>query len=86
MTAEDVIVWALEQRTFDRTPVKQKAAAIMREFGFNGYVVVKREVVGDAWDDGNAAGLDGWVGPGRGTEPDDEGIYQRNRFLRKNGM
>ncbi len=41
MSAEDVIVWALEQRTFSRTPVKQKAAAIMREFAFNGYEVIK---------------------------------------------
>lgn len=41
MSAEDVIVWALEQRTFSRTPVKQKAATIMREFAFNGYEVIR---------------------------------------------
>jgi hypothetical protein len=40
--AESVIVWALEQRTFDRTPVQQKAAAIVREFAFNGLEVVSR--------------------------------------------
>lgn len=38
--------------------------------------------LGDAWDDGNAAGLDGWIGPGRGAgEVDDEAVYRRNRFL-----
>lgn len=32
-----------------------------------------------AWDDGNAMGLDGWVGPERGTEPDDHAIRTRER-------
>lgn len=32
----------------------------------------------EAWDDGNATGLDGWVGPGRGAgEVDDYAISQR---------
>lgn len=39
-----------------------------------------RTVLEDAWDDGNAAGLDGWVGPGRGTEQvDDDAIFRRDR-------
>lgn len=38
---EDVIVWALEQRTFARTPARVKARTIMQEFAFNGYEVVK---------------------------------------------
>jgi hypothetical protein len=34
----------------------------------------------DAWDAGNATGLDGLVGPGRGTEPiDDQARYNRDR-------
>lgn len=33
-----------------------------------------------AWDDGNATGLDGWIGPERGEEPDPEGIRARERF------
>ena len=33
-----------------------------------------------AWDDGNATGLDGWIGPERGEEPDAEGIRARERF------
>lgn len=40
-----------------------------------------RDALGMAWDDGNATGLDGWVGPGRGTEPDPEGIDARERYL-----
>ncbi|WP_327139392.1 hypothetical protein [Nocardia sp. NBC_01327] len=37
-------------------------------------------VLEDTWDDGNAAGLDGWVGPGRGTEPvDADAIFRRDR-------
>ncbi|AHH20788.1 hypothetical protein NONO_c60120 [Nocardia nova SH22a] len=37
-----------------------------------------------AWDDGNATGLDGWTGPGRGAgDVDDEAIRRRNRSLRK---
>ena len=39
-----------------------------------------REALGRAWDDGNAVGLDGWVGPGRGTEPvDREAVTARER-------
>ena len=46
---------------------------------------VKRLVgaLGDAWDDGNATGLDGWVGPGRGAEVDQEAIHIRDRFIRR---
>ncbi|QDM56408.1 hypothetical protein PP515_gp61 [Gordonia phage Sidious] len=34
----------------------------------------------EAWDDGNASGLDGWVGPGRGAgEIDDEAVHARRR-------
>lgn len=40
-----------------------------------------RDALGMAWDDGNATGLDGYVGPGRGTEPDPEGIDARERYL-----
>lgn len=43
-----------------------------------------RDALGDAWDDGNAAGLDGWVGPGRGAgDVDDEALFRRDRFLNK---
>ena len=31
----------------------------------------EREAIEAIWDDGNAVGLDGWVGPGRGTAPGD---------------
>lgn len=34
-----------------------------------------------AWDDGNATGLDGWTGPGRGSEPDDYAIRLRERTV-----
>lgn len=35
---------------------------------------------GHVWDQGNAAGLDGWTGPGRGAgEVDDEAIRLRQR-------
>lgn len=41
-------------------------------------------LVGEVWDDGNATGLDGWVGPGRGTAPvDDEAIDYRQRAIDK---
>ncbi|WP_336642811.1 hypothetical protein [Microbacterium sp. MMO-113] len=44
----------------------------------------ERRVLGDVWDDGNALGLDGWVGPGRGTEPiDDHAVQARNRAIDK---
>jgi len=36
-----------------------------------------------AWDDGNASGLDGWTGPGRGAgEVDQQAIYNRDRAIR----
>lgn len=41
------------------------------------------ETLGLAWDDGNAVGLDGWIGPTRGEEPDLEGISARDRVVRK---
>ena len=45
-----------------------------------------REALGNIWDDGNAAGLDGWVGPGRGAgEVDDEAIRSRDRAIEKCG-
>lgn len=62
-TPEDVIVWALEQRTFDRDPAEAKAAAIMREFGFNSYDVLKLPAPCDippGWD-GDCLGA--WQGP-----------------------
>ena len=34
-----------------------------------------------AWDDGNATGLDGWVGPERGEHPDIEAIRARERCV-----
>lgn len=41
-------------------------------------------LLGSAWDDGNAAGLDGWIGPGRGAgEVDDEAVRARERFIRR---
>ena len=41
-------------------------------------------LVGAAWDDGNGAGLDGWVGPGRGAgEIDAEAEHARTRFVHK---
>lgn len=41
-------------------------------------------LVGAAWDDGNGAGLDGWVGPGRGAgEVDAEAEHARTRFVHK---
>ena len=43
---------------------------------------VQREMYA-AWDDGNGCGLDGWVGPERGTEPDDYAIRARDRYVEK---
>lgn len=38
--------------------------------------------IGRAWDDGNASGLDGWVGPGRGAgEVDHEAQHARTRMV-----
>ncbi|MFE3052313.1 hypothetical protein [Nocardia sp. NPDC059239] len=45
-----------------------------------------RALLEDAWDDGNAAGLDGWVGPGRGTEPVDEDAILRRGRATKNAL
>ena len=43
-----------------------------------------REALSEAWDDGNGTGLDGWVGPGRGTLPiDEQAVYNRTRCLDK---
>lgn len=42
------------------------------------------DALGEAWDDGNGTGLDGWTGPGRGTLPiDDQAIRYRDRCLAK---
>ena len=41
-------------------------------------------LIGEAWDDGNAAGLDGWVGPGRGSgDVDHEAERGRARMVHK---
>lgn len=41
-------------------------------------------LIGEAWDDGNAAGLDGWTGPGRGAgEVDREAQHARTRMVHK---
>jgi len=46
--------------------------------------VVDREALGEAWDDGNAAGLDGYIGPGRGAgDVDPEAVFARERVLNK---
>ncbi|MFG1794201.1 hypothetical protein [Nocardia sp. NPDC049149] len=38
----------------------------------------------EAWDDGNATGLDGWTGPGRGSgEVDRQAVFNRDRVIRK---
>ena len=45
-----------------------------------------RKALTDIWDDGNATGLDGWVGPGRGAgDVDDEAIRARERAIEKHG-
>ena len=42
------------------------------------------DLVEQAWDDGNATGLDGWVGPGRGTRDVDPEAHQaRDRMKEK---
>lgn len=44
-----------------------------------------REALEAIWDDGNATGLDGWVGPGRGTLPiDPEAVEARDRSIERN--
>ena len=41
-------------------------------------------LIGEAWDDGNAAGLDGWTGPGRGSgEVDREAQHARTRMVHR---
>lgn len=41
------------------------------------------ELIGEAWDDGNSVGLDGWVGPGRGSnEVDEEALRARSRAIK----
>lgn len=38
------------------------------------------QLLEEVWDGGNGTGLDGWIGPGRGSEViDDEAVYQRRR-------
>lgn len=42
------------------------------------------EVLEELWDGGNATGLDGWIGPGRGAgEVDDHAIDTRRRDVEK---
>jgi hypothetical protein len=41
-----------------------------------------RDALEEVWDDGNATGLDGWVGPGRGAgEVNAEAVYSRDRVI-----
>lgn len=44
---------------------------------------VAEEIAERAWDEGNCVGLDGWVGPGRGSEVDDEALHSRRRDVAK---
>jgi hypothetical protein len=42
------------------------------------------EVLEEVWDDGNCTGLDGWIGPGRGSaEVDAEALHARERVIQK---
>ncbi|WNT44940.1 hypothetical protein SEA_ABBYDAISY_45 [Arthrobacter phage AbbyDaisy] len=41
------------------------------------------QILGEVWDDGNAVGLDGWIGPGRGEAIDSEAVRCRERAVRK---
>ncbi|AYN57838.1 hypothetical protein HOU49_gp50 [Arthrobacter phage Eileen] len=42
------------------------------------------EKLEEVWDDGNAVGLDGWIGPGRGAgEVDSEAVRCRERATQK---
>lgn len=44
----------------------------------------EREALEAIWDDGNAVGLDGWIGPGRGAgEVDDYAVRARARAVEK---
>lgn len=41
-------------------------------------------VLGELWDQGNCTGLDGWIGPGRGSiEVDDVALDDRRRDVEK---
>ncbi|AYR01548.1 hypothetical protein PP639_gp048 [Arthrobacter phage Seahorse] len=40
-------------------------------------------ILAEVWDDGNAVGLDGWIGPGRGEPIDSEAVRCRERAVRK---
>lgn len=41
-------------------------------------------VLEEVWDDGNCTGLDGWIGPGRGSaEVDDDAMHARARVIQK---
>ena len=52
------------------------AAALRQSMGW------LRGYVGAVWDDGNAVGLDGWIGPGRGSdEVDAYAIRARERAI-----
>jgi hypothetical protein len=43
-----------------------------------------RELLHEVWDDGNCAGIDGWIGEGMCTgEVDDEAIRSRDRVVDK---
>ena len=76
----DPAVWAVvvaAVSTPDRLTDEERATARLAAHP----PATDRDALGMAWDDGNATGLDGWVGPGRGTEPDPEGIDARERYL-----
>ncbi|MGI5222200.1 hypothetical protein [Nocardia sp. CA-290969] len=62
-------------------------AAIAAAIADIGYTLVVspeqiRTVLGAAWDAGNGAGLDGWVGPAHPAgDASDEAVYRRNRAV-----
>lgn len=74
---------------FDRMIAKVRAEALLAEVAeyrrrVNEVHEAAIGLVGAAWDDGNGAGLDGWVGPGRGAgEVDAEAEHARTRFVHK---
>ncbi len=42
------------------------------------------DILEEVWDDGNAVGLDGWIGPGRGAgDIDNEAVQARRRAVGK---
>lgn len=49
--------------------------------GLDAAVQRAQRLIAQAWDDGNALGLDGWVGPERGEEPDEHAIRQREKIV-----